>query len=324
MGFFVYLRANFFNMNRIHQIFGLICFLFAVSGCAQKKSVDSAFQKEATNFNADSLLHHVKLLSSDDFEGRRTGTEGADKAKNYIIKQYKMFNVQPLNNSFEQSFSFEGRGSSYQGTNILGYIKGSKNPQHYIVISAHYDHEGIKNGQIYNGADDDASGVSALIAFAEYFQNHPPNYSIILAAFDAEELGLKGSKYYVDNPIVPLESIKMNINMDMIGRNDNNELYVTGAGYNDTLKSVISDFEPKNNIKLLMGHDNLDSLQDWTFSSDHGPFYLKKIPFLYFGVEDHEDYHKPTDDFEKIQPEFYTNAVQTIISIFNKLDTTTL
>ena len=275
---------------------------------------------EQPSFNTDSLLHHIKTLSSDDFEGRRTGTRGAEKAKMYVLKQFKNLDVQPLNESYEQPFTFVGRGKSYDGVNILGQIKGSLIPEKYIVISAHYDHEGIKNDKIYNGADDDASGVSALFAFAEYFQKHPPKHSVILAAFDAEELGLQGSKYFVKNSIVPLENIVMNINMDMIGRNDKNQLYATGTAYNDTLKTLISNYKPKNDITLLMGHDGKDGLQDWTFSSDHGPFHLKKIPFLYFGVEDHKDYHQPTDDFEFIQPEFYKTAVSTIISIFSLVD----
>ncbi len=310
-------------MTKILQFFGIVCLLMTVTACAQKKNLSTANDNVQATFNADSLLHRVKVLSSDAFEGRRTGTEGAKKAKDYIIQQYTSYNVKPLSTNFEQSFSFEGRGKSYDGTNVLGFIEGTENPKDYIVISAHYDHEGIKNGKIYNGADDDASGVSALMAFAEYFQKNPPRYSIILAAFDAEELGLKGSYHFVDNSIVPIESIKLNINMDMIGRNDANELYVTGAGYNESLKKVISGYESNEGITLLMGHDSNDSLQDWTYSSDHGPFYKKNIPFLYFGVEDHEDYHQPTDDFEKIQPKFYSRAVTSIIAIFNQLDTLT-
>lgn len=182
------------------------------------------------NFNPDSLLYRIKTLSSDAFEGRRTGTLGAKKAKNFIIEHYKRFNVLPLSEEYQQPFSFSARSKAYEGVNVLGHVKGSTYPEAYIVISAHYDHEGIKNNQIYNGADDDASGVAALFAFAEYFEKHPPEHSVILAAFDAEELGLTGSRHYVNNSIVPLDSIKLIINMDMISRNDNNELYVDWDG----------------------------------------------------------------------------------------------
>ncbi len=288
--------------------------------CAQQQKVATTEIQGQKLFDKDSLLHHVKILSSDSFEGRRTGTSGASKAKDYIIKKFEALNVQPLVDDYQQTFSFKARVNTYQGTNILGLVKGSKKPENYIVISAHYDHEGIKNNQIYNGADDDASGISALFAFAEYFKNHPPEHSVILAAFDAEELGLVGSSHFVDNSIIPLEQIKLNINMDMISRNDDNELYVTGTAYNDTLKSLISSYKTLKGFTLLMGHDGKDGLQNWTYSSDHGPFHKKKIPFLYFGEEDHKDYHQPTDDFENIHPDFYKNAVHTIISIFAIID----
>ncbi len=300
--------------------FSIFTFLFfTVLSNGQEIKLKTKVEKQ-NHFNSDSLLFHIKTLSSDAFEGRRTGTAGAEKAKNYIITKIKSLNVQPFIENYEQPFSFEARGKSYKGVNVLGYIKGSKDPENYIVISAHYDHEGIKNNEIYNGADDDASGIAGLFAFAEYFEKHPPQHSVILAAFDAEELGLVGSSHFVNNSIIALEQIKLNINMDMIGRNDKNELYVTGTVFNDTLKSVISNYRTQVGIKLLMGHDGIDGQQNWTYSSDHGSFHEKAIPFLYFGVEDHKDYHKPTDDFENIHPEFFKNAVETVISVFAIID----
>ena len=290
--------------------------------CNAQQLEQTKLVQESYFFNSDSLLQHIKILSSDAFEGRRTGTLGAEKAKEHIIKKLKTFeNIQPLTEAYQQPFSFTTREKEYKGVNILGVIKGTQNPEEYIVISAHYDHEGIKNNQIYNGADDDASGVAALFAFAEYFEKHPPQHSVILAAFDGEELGLAGSRHYVENSIMPLKSIKLNINMDMISRNDNNELYAVGTAYNDALKQLITNHKPTNGIKLLMGHDGRDGLQDWTNSSDHAPFHKNNIPFLYFGVEDHKDYHQPTDTFENIHPEFYKKAVHTIISIFSTVDT---
>ena len=267
-------------------------------------------------FDSDSLLKHVEVLSSDEFEGRKTGTPGSEKTRNYIRKAYKDLGVLPLTDSYSQSFKF----SNYKAENIIGYIKGTQKPESYIVISAHHDHLGIHDNKIFNGADDDASGISALFAFAEYFKKYPPKHSVILAAFDAEELGLRGSKYFVDNTIVPFDSIKLNINLDMISRNDNNELYVIGARFKDNLNQAVSSFKVKEGLTLKQGHDGKDSLQNWTYSSDHGSFYRKGIPFLYFGVEDHEDYHMATDDYENIHPNFYQNAVYTIISVFKTLD----
>ena len=107
----------------------------------------------------------------------------------------------------------------------------------------------------------------------------------------------------------------------MIGRNDNNELYVVGTNLYKQLQPAIEGLKLPENFKLSTGHDGLDDKQNWTFSSDHGPFHRQEIPFLYFGVEDHKDYHKPTDDYESIQPEFYIKAVTTIISVIDKVDT---
>lgn len=271
-------------------------------------------------FNESLLLQNIKTLSSDPFEGRRTSTKGADKAKEFIINQFHIQEVLPLNKKYEQSFTFSFKGKKYFGTNILGYVEGTKFKDKYIIISAHYDHEGIKKGRIYNGADDDASGIAALISFAEYFKNNPPEHSVILAAFDAEELGLQGSKYFVNNPMVSLNKIMVDLNMDMISRSDKKELFAVGTRFNKTLKDVVLKHKQSEDIKLLPGHDGQDGLDDWTHSSDHASFHKKGIPFIYFGVDDHEDYHTPNDDYENIHPKFYIEAVKTILSVFSKLD----
>ena len=275
---------------------------------------------EQSWYNVDSLLYHVEVLSSDAFEGRRTGTKGAEMAKAYIKDQFERYQVIPLVINYEQEFTFDQRNKTYEGTNILGQIVGTQMPEDYIVITAHYDHEGIKNGKIYNGADDDASGVSALFAFAEYFQKYPPKHSVILAAVDAEELGLVGSEYYVNNSIIDRDRIRMNINMDMISRSDRNELFVVGTRYNRQYEPLIKSMETQGGLNLVIGHDGSDRKANWTYSSDHASFHVENIPFLYFGVADHEDYHKPTDDFENIHPVFFQNAVTSIISVFQKLD----
>ena len=300
-------------LNRLTFLLFLICEV--ISAQSDFKSVDSH-----VFFNEERLIQNIKTLSSDAFEGRRTGTNGSKKARNYIINQLTSFDVLALDASFNQQFTFTFHDKKYEGVNILGLIKGSEKPESYVVISAHYDHEGIKNGQIYNGADDDASGISALISFAEYFKNNPPKHSVIIAAFDAEELGLEGSKYFVNHSVIPINSIVVNLNMDMISRSDTNTLFAVGTRYNDKLKSVVSGFNVINKVNMVAGHDGNDNLENWTYSSDHASFHQKDIPFIYFGVDDHKDYHQPTDDFENIHPEFYKESVKVIISTFNKID----
>ena len=292
------------------------------SETTQEVEATDTIEKKAELFDADALLERVRYLSLDSLEGRQTGTKGNLIAREYVIDQFKKYGIASLLDDYTQPFSFEGRRDkkTYKGANVLGVIEGIDRPEKYIVISAHYDHVGVRDSEVYNGADDDASGTSAIIAIAEYFKNNPPKHSVVIAAFDAEEMGLQGASHFVKANTLPREQIAMNVNLDMVGRNDNNELYVVGTNLYKQLQPAIADLELPEDFKLSVGHDGLDDKQNWTFSSDHGPFHRAEIPFLYFGVEDHKDYHKPTDDFENIQPEFYAKAVTAVIAVFEKLD----
>ncbi len=312
--------------KRNTQIIGfyLVLMLFFTPNLVKSQSATNVIvdkpKKEAL-FNEPNLLKRLKELSSASYEGRRTGEKGNMLARAFIAIKFNELIENPLEISSPNSaFNFKIKEKKYEGENIIGGIKGTHFPEKYIVISAHYDHLGVKDGKIYNGADDNASGVCALFAFAEYFKKNPPKHSVILVAFDAEELGLQGAKHFVKEPPVNKKDIILNINMDMIGRNVNNELYVVGARYNKQLKGILNDFNHTIDIKLLEGHDGSDDKQDWTYASDHGPFHKAKIPFLYFGEEDHPDYHKHTDDYHKIDPIFYLNAVHVIISVFKDVD----
>src|SRR5690606_5460658 len=136
----------------------------------------------------------------DEFQGRESGTPGAEKARTYIQERFKSLGLQSFAPypDYLQSFDFtEKNGNTLSGKNIIGYIPGKL--KEALVISAHYDHIGIQNGKIYNGADDNASGISGLLHIAAYFSKNKPNFTLIFAAFDAEEKGLKGSKYFVDH-----------------------------------------------------------------------------------------------------------------------------
>lgn len=272
------------------------------------------------SFDEEKLLQRLETLSSDTFEGRRTGEKGNAMAREFVINEFKELGVEPFGTDCRQPFKFELEGKEYQGTNVLAAFKGTDKKDEYIVVSAHYDHLGIIDGQIYNGADDDASGIAAIFSFAEYLVKNPPKHSIILAAFDAEEMGLQGAKYFVGNK----GNLKViaSINMDMICRSEKNELYVVGTRYSKELENIIKNFENPTSTSVLIGHDGSDDKEDWTQSSDHGPFHESGIPFLYFGDEDHPGYHQPTDDFKDITPEFYKNSVRIILSVFTKIDTT--
>ena len=178
------------------------------------------------------------------------------------------------------------------GVNLIAEIRGESDD--VILVTAHFDHIGVRDGKVYNGADDNASGTSALLAFAEYLSQNSTKHTIILAALDAEEGGLNGAKALAADSTF-LERVKLNINMDMISQNDKDELYAVGTHHYPDLKPILEGVSVEG-LKLMFGHDRPeDGNQDWTFSSDHGPFHAKGIPFIYFGVEDHEHYHQATD-----------------------------
>jgi Zn-dependent M28 family amino/carboxypeptidase len=209
------------------------------------------------------------------------------------------------------------------GTNLFGYIRG--NTDSIIVVSAHYDHLGIKKGaagkdSIYNGADDNASGVGALLAIATYFKKHTPAHTLLFVSFDGEEEGLQGAKAFLKQPPVPVTQMVLNINMDMVSRNDKNELYVCGLNQFPQLKKYV-DLSPDGRVILLSGHDHPeDGADNWINQSDHYEFYKMKIPALYFGVEDHPDYHHLSDEFEHIQPSFYYQATQRVLKVILAAD----
>jgi len=288
----------------------LVLFASAAFGQPAKTAPESKL------FDAAQLLRDIQTLSADDMEGRSPQQPSIQKARDYVEKRFAESGLQPIGAYFKQEFGIRQRGESapLKGVNYVGLIKGRKAPERYIVITAHYDHEGIKKGATFNGADDNASGTSALFTIAAYFKKHQPDHSLIFVAFDAEELGLLGAQHFVTNLPVAREDILLNVNMDMISRNDKGELYAVGTKYYPQFKPVLESVQKTAPVKLRLGHE------EWTNQSDQAAFHAAKIPFIYFGVEDHKDYHKPTDDFANIQPAFYVSAVETIIATIKALD----
>jgi Zn-dependent M28 family amino/carboxypeptidase len=183
-------------------------------------------------------------------------------------------------------------------------------------VTAHYDHLGVRGGRTYPGADDNASGVAGLLAAASWFARHRPRRSILFVAFDGEELGLQGAKHFVAHPPIDLARVALVVNLDMIGRGDANTLVVAGTHHYPHLKDTVEAAARGRRIRVAFGHDKPspgNRSDDWTHASDHGPFHDAGIPFLYFGVEDHPDYHQPTDTADRIPAAFYVEAVEVII-----------
>ena len=313
-------------MKRLFLLLLLLLLLLSLltAQTSKQTAVKNASVAPRSRFiDAKQLLNDVETLSSDEMQGRWVGTPGSVKAREYVLKRFKECGLEPFGNSYLQPFDLQSRADEkLQGANVIGYIKGKRNAEKYIVVSAHYDHVGVRGGEIYNGADDNASGTAALFALAAYFKKNRPAHSIIFAAFDAEEAGLQGSKKFVAAPPVDKESIMMNINLDMVAHNDASELYAVGTYHYPFLKPHLETVAKSAPVKLLFGYEgpNVSRSDDWTSQSDHYSFHQAKIPFIYFGVEDHKDYHRPTDDFENINQEFYVRAVETILAAVKAFD----
>jgi Zn-dependent M28 family amino/carboxypeptidase len=268
------------------------------------------------------LLSDLKALSGDDMEGRLTGTPGNDKARAFIVSRFKASGLTAFGSSYEHEFTFGGRGnpSNRRGVNVLGKVDGARQPGRYIVISAHYDHLGTRNGEVFNGADDNASGTAALFALAKYFSAHRPTHSLIFAAFDAEELGQHGSRAFVSRPPVDRALVALNVNIDMIGRETADRLFVVGTALRPFLRPHIDAVAAEAPVKLLVGHEDPKQPEDWTRDSDHYSFMQAGIPALYFGVEDFEQHHAATDDYETMTHDFYVRAVETLVQAIERFD----
>lgn len=270
-------------------------------------------QPQKATLDTEQLIEDLRFISSDETEGRRTGTEGNKIARDYIVTRFQEEGAKPFKGSYTHDFTFENRRTeeSVNGVNIIAQVDGKSDS--VIVITAHYDHIGRQDSLIFNGADDDASGTAALLAMADYFVKEQPNHTLVFAAFDAEEMGLQGARALVEDSVF-LSKVKLNINMDMISQNDSSEIYAAGTHHYPATKPILESIDT-GSLKLSFGHDTPDlGYNDWTFSSDHGPFHSKGVPFVYFGVEDHENYHKHTDDFDTIPQDFYKASVQLILN----------
>ncbi len=298
-----------------------ILFLTGLIACDLQ---DNETSRATQPVDHERLLSDIQYLSSDQLEGRKTGEPGNKLAQDFIEKRFTELRLSSLNNGYRQVFDHTNNRTGEEFTdavNLIGFIEGTLNSERFIVVTAHYDHLGIsEDGEIFNGADDNASGTAGLLAAAAYFSDQKPDHSILFIAFDAEEQGLGGARYFVQNPVVPLEQIALNINMDMISNNFEDELYAVGTAHYPFLKPIVEEVNVSAPIDVLFGYDTDEWPQNWTMSSDHGAFHEAGIPFIYFGVEDHPHYHRPSDTFEHINSEFYIHAVETIIRVVQMMD----
>lgn len=268
------------------------------------------------------MLQRVRDLTAPGMDGRAAGSEGGAKARAYIEAALGKIGVAPAGvERYRQPFTTTTKaGAAVAGVNLLARCPGRRADAPYLVVSAHYDHLGVRDGAVYVGADDNASGVALLLHIAERCAAQPFGHPLLLAFFDAEELGLKGAQAFVQAPTVPRERIAVNLNFDMVSRSDTRELYVAGPGRWPRLKALLDPVAVGAPINVRFGHDTGGGQDDWTSQSDHGAFHAADIPFVYLGVEDHADYHKPTDTADKIAPAFLDGVATVALRVLAALD----
>ena len=303
---------------------------FEASRIDEQRESRAVAQPRPVNLRVDSerLMNAVTTLADPKLEGRAAGSPGGLAARAWVLERFKAAGLHPVSGSYVFPFKFtrmtmNGRVNG-EGANVLGMCVGTDPTLPFFVVSAHYDHLGVRNGEIYPGADDDASGVAVILELAHFCQKTPFRRSIVFAAFDAEEAGLQGARVFLDQGPVPKERIGLDLNLDMVSRSDKREIFIAGTYHTPDLKPPLEEIAKRAPITVLFGHDKPKALaggvDDWTNQSDHGPFHAAKIPFVYFGVEDHADYHKPTDTADKINRGFFVDVAETILDALIALD----
>ena len=316
----------------------LLLILLLSVGCSQENASD----KYAESITSDELSDLIYEFSSDKFEGRNTGEPGQKLAVEFIRNFYKSNNIIKADNTedYFQKFlvDFDSREVTRPSNinednidwvkteNVAAIIEGSTYPNEYIVLTAHLDHVGIEDGEIFNGADDDGSGSMALLEIAEAFKlaeldGNRPKRSIVILHVSAEEKGLLGSKYYTDNPLYPLDETITNLNVDMIGRTDptrnsNNDEYIYLIG-TDRLSSMLHNTSEKvnnNTVKLELDYrfNAWDDPNRFYERSDHWHFAKNNIPVIFYFSGTHEDYHMPSDTADKIRYDLLTKRTKLI------------
>lgn len=263
---------------------------------------------------AAAVTADVAFLAADRLEGRRIGSPGADSAAEYIARRFAALGLTAPESGWFQTFTVSpsapaAHGTPFggvQGRNVIGILPGS-NPalrEEYVIIGAHYDHLGLggpgsldpESHAIHNGADDNASGTAALFEIARRLREHPPARSVLFLAFSGEELGLLGSAEYVKAPVVPIAQSVAMINLDMVGRLRNDRLIVYGV-------ETAHEFRPLLDSLNVQAKFDMHAQGDGYGPSDHSSFYAARMPVLHLFTDLHEDYHRPSDDAERIDVE---------------------
>ena len=307
--------------------------LLSVAACSPSMRTEP-LKIGAAVADSGAIRSDIAYLASDRLEGRLTGSPGNDSAAAYIARRYKYLRLKTPFPGYLQNFVARPAANAHMGDtaglktqNVVAMLEGT-DPAYkgkYIVIGAHFDHLGRSTqyamdpqagDAIRNGADDNASGTAAVLQLARMLSVSRPKHSVIFVNFSGEEEGLLGSQYFVDNAPVPVDSIVSMFNFDMVGRLRDDKLFVYGTGTATELPSLVDSA----NLKILPAL-SIQGGGDGFGSSDHASFYAKNIPVLHFFTDNHEDYHRATDDVEKINAGGEARVVNLAFDMIKLLDT---
>lgn len=303
----------------------------ALTSCATAATSSPSSPAKAVADSVE-IRNDIAYLASDKLEGRLTGTAGNDSAAAYLARRYASLKLRKAYPGYLQKFVARPAASAHIGDtagkatqNVVAILKGADPTlaSQYIVIGAHFDHLGHETqfamdpaagDAIRNGADDNASGTAAVLQLARMLSVSRPRRSVIFANFSGEEEGLLGSQYFVENSPVPLDSIVVMLNFDMVGRLNNDKLIVYGTGTATELAALLDSANAGvSSLKLEGGGDGFGS-------SDQSSFYAKNIPVLHFFTDIHSDYHRATDDVEKINAGGEASVVDLAYRVIKSLD----
>lgn len=312
------------------HLFFLIALTSILLSCNTTKETikEKSVVTYANTITLNELKTNLYTFASDDFTGRETGEEGQKLAAEFLKQQYKDCGIQsPIGNDdyFQEIPKSFLPGGVKASENVVAYIEGTSKPDEIVVISAHYDHLGTDAVDIFNGADDDGSGTVAVLEIAQAFKKAKnegigPKRSILFLHLTAEEKGLYGSKWYVQNPLFPLKNHVANLNIDMIGRVDDahmrnkNYVYLIGSDKLSTELHNISEQVNTEfvNLNLDYTYNDENDPNRFYYRSDHYNFAKNNIPIIFYFNGVHKDYHKPTDTAEKINYELLTKRTQLV------------
>jgi len=315
----------------IFSLFLLFGIISLITFCERAAMANSLVSLNLSLNEQQQLLHHMQVLSSDAFQGRRIGTLGSVNSQNYLVKVLTQQQVTPYAGHYRHAFVQHSWFTEKHGTNIIAAVKGRLHPDKYIVLTAHYDHLGVKNHQIYHGADDNASGTAALLALSLSIQKAPLSHSVLFIFTDGEESNLLGSKHFIQQNNTLLKQVLIDINLDMLSGDQRTTClhFISSAlskNFNVNNQQLIklasaSDFCLKHGFKMLNKAPLYSRHRiDWQGASDHASFHRAGIPYIYYGVGSDVNYHTQRDQYQRTNLPFFIRATQQILQQIEFVD----